>query len=133
MSVDPVQIAFDLVTRSTPSGQAPTRSLLEADYTEDAEQVNGLGMYSAGREMIIATVQKVVGAAQTVGIKNEVVSATLLADSVILAHVLSSAHVAAGPSAGDVQFRFTLVIVRDGDAWRIRSSSTTPVREMRKL
>jgi uncharacterized protein (TIGR02246 family) len=130
--MDPAQVALELVTRSTPSGEAPPRSLLEADYTEDAEQVNGLGMYSAGREAIISTVEKVVGAAKTVGIKNEVVSASLLADRVILAHVLSSAHVAAGPNAGDMQFRFTLVIVRDGDTWKIRSSSTTPVREIGK-
>jgi uncharacterized protein (TIGR02246 family) len=130
--MDPAQIALELVTRSTPSGEAPPRSLIEADYTEDAEQVNGLGRYSAGREAIISTVQKVVGAAKTVGIKNEVVNAALLAERVILAHVLSSAHGSTGPNAGHVKFRFTLVIVRDGDTWKIRSSSTTPVREMGK-
>jgi len=130
MSVDPARIALDLVLRSTPAGGAPSRSIIETDYTHDAEQVNGLGTYSAGREAIISTVQKVMGTAKTVGIKSEVVSATLLADGVILAHVLSSANVPEGPAPGIRQFRFTLVIVRDGTTWKIRSSSTTLVREM---
>ena len=103
-------------------------ALLEATSTNDIEQVNGFGVYSKGRDAVFAAAQKAVGANKTVGLDNQIVSASLLAPSVILAHILSSADVPQGPLAGQIQFRFTLVIVRHDDAWKLRSSSTTLVQ-----
>ena len=133
MAIDPAQIALDLITRSTPQGEGATtdsvRAVLEADYTDDAEQVNGFGVYSAGRDAILAAAAKAAIANKTVGIESGVVSASRLAENVILAHVLSSARIPEGPFAGSVRFRFTLVIVSIGGSWKIRSSSTTLVSE----
>src|SRR5262245_34491687 len=112
MSGDGAQIVLDLMSRLTASGNAPSRQSIEAVRTEDAEQVNALGMYSAGREAIISTAQRVIGAAKTVGTTSEIVSATLLRDDVILAHVLSVARVSPDGETRDVQFRFTIVMVR---------------------
>ena len=129
MVVDAAQIALDLINRSTPRGEGATResirAVLEADYTEDAEQVNALGVYSVGRDAILSAAEKAAIAHKTVGIDSTVVSASQLADNVILAHVLSTAEVPEGPFAGKVRFRFTLVIVNTGGSWKIRSSSTT--------
>ena len=131
MAIDPAQIALDLVTRSTPQGDGATRdslrAVLEADYTDDAEQVNGFGVYSSGRNAILAAAEQAAIANKTVGIESRVVSANRLADNVILAHVLSRARVPEGPFVGTVQFRFTLVIVSIEGSWKIRSSSTTLV------
>ena len=127
-AVDPAQIALDLWTRSTPKGEGISRELLEADYTADVEQVNGFGVYSKGREAVFAAAQKAVGASKTVGLDSQVVSASLLEPNVILAHILSSADAPQGPSAGKLQFRFTLVIVNEDGMWKIRSTSTTVVR-----
>ena len=133
MAIDPAQIALDLITRSTPQGEGATRdsvsAVLEADYTDDAEQVNGFGVYSAGRDAILAAADKAAIANKTVGIESRVVSASRLAETVILAHVLSSARIPEGPFASSVRFRFTLVIVSIGGSWKIRSSSTTLVSE----
>jgi hypothetical protein len=126
--VDPAKIALDLWTRLTPTGQGLPMALLEATSTNDIEQVNGFGVYSRGRDAVFAAAQKAVGANKTVGLDNQIVSASLLAPSVILAHLLSSAEVPAGPLAGKIQFRFTLVIVKQDDAWKLRSSSTTLVQ-----
>jgi hypothetical protein len=128
MVADAEQIALDLINRSTPRGEATRESIsgvLEADYTEDAEQVNGLRVYSVGRDAILAAAEKAVIANKTVGVESRIVSASQLAENVILAHVLSSAEVPEGPLAGKVRFRFTLVIIKTGGSWRIRSSSTT--------
>jgi hypothetical protein len=103
---------------------------LEADYTDDVEQVNGLGVYSRGRVAIFDAAQKAVGTGKTVGLHSEIISAGFLADDVILAHVLSIANVPEGSLAGEVKFRFTLIIVNQGGVWKIRSSSTTLVRNL---
>jgi hypothetical protein len=131
MTIDPAQIALDLMTRSTPRGEGATRdsvsAVLEADYTDDAEQVNGFGVYSAGRDAILAAAEKAAIANRTVGMESRIVSASQLAENVILAHVLSSARVPEGPLAGTVTFRFTVVVVNIGGNWKIRSSTTTLV------
>ena len=127
-SIDPAQIALDLWLRSTPKGEGISRALLEADYTEDVEQVNGFGVYSRGREAVFAAAQQAVDADKTVGLDTNVVSASLLAPNVILAHLLSSADIPQGPLAGRMEFRFTVVIVNRNRAWQIRSASTTLVQ-----
>jgi len=127
-TVDPAKIALDLWTRLTPTGEGLSMALLEATSTNDIEQVNGFGVYSKGRDAVFAAAQKAVGANKTVGLDNQIVSASLLAPSVILAHILSSAEVPQGPLAGKIQFRFTLVIVKQDDTWKLRSSSTTLVQ-----
>jgi hypothetical protein len=127
-TVDPAKIALDLWTRLTPTGEGLSMALLEATSTNDIEQVNGFGVYSKGRDAVLAAAQKAVGANKTVGLDNQIVSASLLAPSVILAHILSSAEVPQGPLAGKIQFRFTLVIVKQDDTWKLRSSSTTLVQ-----
>ena len=104
-------------------------AVLDADYTDDAEHVNGFGVYSAGRDAILAAAEKAAIANKTVRIESRVVSASRLAETVILAHVSSSARIPEGPFAGSVRFRFTLVIVSIGGSWKIRSSSTTLVSE----
>jgi uncharacterized protein (TIGR02246 family) len=133
--VDPAKIALDLWTRSTPkagevASRATVKAALEAAYTEDAEQVNGFGVYSSGREPMLAAAENAVIANRTAGFESTITSATLLADNVILAHALGSAEVPEGPLAGRgrVQFRFTLVIVKQDGAWKIRSASTTLVQ-----
>ena len=99
-SFDPVvQIALDLWIRSTPKRDGISRELLETDYTEDIEQVNGFGVYSRGREAVFTAAQKAVGASKTIGLDTKVVSTSLLAPNVILAHLLSSAEVPQGPHA----------------------------------
>jgi len=128
-SFDPVvQIALDLWIRSTPKRDGISRELLETDYTEDIEQVNGFGVYSRGREAVFTAAQKAVGASKTIGLDTKVVSTSLLAPNVILAHLLSSAEVPQGPHAGKVEFRFTLVILNQIGEWKIRSASTTLVQ-----
>ena len=129
-SIDPAQIALDLAIRSTPKGEGISRALLEADYTEDVEQVNGFGVYSTGREAVFAAAQQAAGADKTVGLDTKVVSASLLAPNVILAHLLSSADIPQGPLAGKRQFRFTLVILNRDGAWQVRSTSTTLVQRL---
>ena len=136
MAIDPAQIAFNLITRSTPRGEGATRdsikAVLEADYTDDAEQVNAFGVYSSGRDAILAAAEKAVIANRTAGVESRIVSASRLADNVILAHILSSANVPEGPLAGSVRFRFTLVIVDVGGSWKIRSSTTTLVNDQQQ-
>jgi hypothetical protein len=118
MVIDAAQIALDLINRSTPRGEGDTRetirAVLEADYTEDAEQVNGFGVYSVGRDAMLAAAEKAAIANKTAGIDSRVVSANQLADNVILAHVLSSANVPERPFARSSIF---------GSLW----SSSTPV------
>jgi len=127
-TVDPAQIALDLWTRLTPKGEGPSMALLEATSTEDVEQVNGIGVYSKGREAVFAAAQKAVGGDKTVGLESDVVSAGLLAPNVILAHIVSSAEIPGWPRTLKIQFRFTLVIVNQNGTWKIRSSSTTLVQ-----
>ena len=100
--------------------------MFEATLTEDVEQVNAFGVYTKGRDAVWATAQKTIGATKTTGLSSEVVSASLLASDVLLAHVLSSAE--SGANGEKIQFRFMLVIVRQDGAWKIRSSETTLVQ-----
>jgi uncharacterized protein (TIGR02246 family) len=129
-TVDPARIALDLWSRLTPRGTGPSMALLAATCTADVEQVNGFGVYSKGREALFAAAQQAVVKDKTVGLESTVASANLLAADVILAHIVSSAEIPDGPRAGQIQFRFTLVIVNQDEAWKIRSMSTTLVQPL---
>ena len=127
-TVDPAKIALDLWTRLTPTGEGCQWLSLRPRPRMTSNRSMASVCIPRVETQCLPQRKKAVGANKTVGLDNQIVSASLLAPSVILAHILSSAEVPQGPLAGKIQFRFTVVIVKQNDAWKLRSSSTTLVQ-----
>lgn len=97
-----------------------------AEFMPDADFVNVRGDYHSGREAVAhghEAILKTIYAGST--IRYSLLRVREVAPDVLVAHVDALLSVPAGPLAGDIAAIPSLVLVRDGDAWRIAAFHNT--------
>lgn len=102
-----------------------------APFADDADFVNVYGMYAHGRDVIAAGHEGIFRSVYAGSrVEYRVESARRLRDDVALVHLHAHLSVPAGPMAGEIDARPSLVLVRGGGGeWRIASFHNTFIRE----
>jgi len=96
------------------------------EFTENADFVNIRGEYGTGRDAIGAAhamIWKTIYAGSKV--RYSLTRLRQLTSDVLLAHLQADLHAPTGPLAGDTVGIPTMVLVRDGAAWRIAAFHNT--------
>jgi uncharacterized protein (TIGR02246 family) len=100
-----------------------------APFADDADFVNVHGLHARGRDVIAQGHEGIfrsIYAGSTV--RYEIEGARLLRDGVALVHLHATLRVPAGPMAGEHEARPSMVLTRDGGAWRIASFHNTVIQ-----
>ncbi len=124
----PHKIAASIISRLVLAWNTANGEAWGAEFVEDADFINIFGVQRRGRAEIEKRnryVFDVLFAGSTC--EMVLVDARPLAPNVILAHSKSVLKIPGGPMKGEQLNRQTLVIVRDGDAWRIATYHNTLV------
>ena len=114
------KIARDLIKQLEDGWNAADGEAFGNAFTEDADFVAIRGDYHHGREAIAKGHHAIFNSIyKDSRVAYELLQARALADDVILAHSSSDPSVPSGPLTGENSSVSTLVLVRDGDEWRI--------------
>ena len=115
-----------LVGRLETAWNAVDPAAFAAEFMPDADFVNVRGDYHSGRDAVEhghAAILASIYAGST--IRYSLARAREVAPGVLVAHVDALLSVPARPFAGDIRAIPSLVLVRDGGAWRIASFHNT--------
>lgn len=95
-------------------------------FTADADFVDIRGEHHRGREAIAAGHQAIFDSIyQNSSVDYELTQARELSDDVILVHSTGTLRVPSGPLAGEHGSAQSLVLVRDGDEWKVAGFHNT--------
>jgi uncharacterized protein (TIGR02246 family) len=126
---DPVQVASAVLDRLNAAWNAADGARFAAEFTDDADVINIFGEPFHGRADLASRMQLIFDGIfkGSVHVGREIEVARYLAPDTIL--VVSSARIAvpAGPMSPETSNRQTLILVKDGDGWRIRHWHNTTV------
>ncbi len=120
--------AENVTTRLQDAWNAADGAAFAAPFASDADLVNVRGDMHSGRDAIAAGHQQIfdtIYAGST--LRYTVRQARELDDGVILVHIDALLSVPAGPLAGEIPALASLVLVRDGDEYRIAAFHNTAV------
>jgi uncharacterized protein (TIGR02246 family) len=102
-------------------------------FTADADFVDIRGEYHRGQEAIAAGHQAIFDSIYKGSSANyKLIQARELSDDVILAHATALLKVPSGPLAGEHNAVQSLVLVREGDEWKIAGFHNTLVAPQRQ-
>jgi len=102
-------------------------------FTADADFVDIRGEYHRGQEAIAAGHQAIFDSIYKGSSANyKLIQARELSDDVILAHATALLKVPSGPLAGEHDAVQSLVLVREGDKWKIAGFHNTLVAPQRQ-
>jgi uncharacterized protein (TIGR02246 family) len=127
-SDDPVAVATAFFDKSVRlwNEQGRTDST-PSMYTDDADLINSLGPHWHGRAEIARNTGAVVSTFRP-ALSYRLISAKAVAPGVILAIGVGIADIPAGqPGAGRHELRQSLLLVKQGDDWKIRFWQSTPM------
>jgi uncharacterized protein (TIGR02246 family) len=120
--------AENVTARLQDAWNAANGAAFAAPFAPDADFVNVRGDMHSGRDAIAAGHQQIfdtIYAGST--LRYTVRQARELDDGVILVHIDALLSVPAGPLAGEIPALASLVLVRDGDEYRIAAFHNTAV------
>lgn len=126
MTSDDEAAARSLVSRLETAWNTVEPAAFAAEFTPDADFVNVRGDYNSGRAAIEhghAAILKGIYAGST--IRYSLARVREVAPGVLVAHVDALLSVPAGPLAGEIRAIPSMVLVRDGGAWRIAAFHNT--------
>ena len=130
MTDDPHEIASSILNRLTRAWNAADGAAWGVEFTEDADFVNVFGGQLRGRSEIEQRHQYLFDALfKGSTCEVAVVDARSLAPSIILAHSTAITKVPAGPMAGELSSRQSVVITRDASTWRIVAVQNTLITQ----
>lgn len=115
-----------LVARLEAAWNAVDADAFAAEFTADTDFVNVRGDYHSGREAVRqghAAILAGIYAGST--IRYSLARVREIAPGVLVAHVDALLRVPAGPLAGEIAAIPSMVLVRDGAAWRIAAFHNT--------
>jgi uncharacterized protein (TIGR02246 family) len=128
MDEQPEKIARDLLAQLEEGWNAADGEAFGNAFTEDADFVAIRGDYHRSREAIAKGHHAIFNSINKDSRASyELLQARALADGVILAQARSDLSAPSGPLAGEHSSVSTLVLVRDGEDWRIAGFHNTLV------
>ena len=132
MAERPEGVAAELIGRLERAWNEADGRAFGEPFTVDADFVDIRGEYHRGQEAIAAGHQAIFDSIYKGSSTNyELIQARELSDDVILAHSTGVLRVPAGPLAGEHSAVQSLVLVREGDEWKIANFHNTLVAPQR--
>jgi uncharacterized protein (TIGR02246 family) len=133
MAAWPENVASELIGRLEQAWNEADGRAFGEPFSADADFVDIRGEYHHGQEAIAAGHQALFDSIYKGSSTNfKLTQARELADDVILAHTTAVLRVPSGPLAGEHSAVQSLVLVREGDEWKIAGFHNTLVAPRRQ-
>src|SRR6187455_758904 len=114
------RIVSDLVRELEEAWNAADGAGFARAFAEDADFVNIRGEHLRTRDVIAKGHQAIFNTIYAGSVvRYQVTRVRAIASAVLVAHVTATLKAPTGPLAGEHSSLFTLVLVQDGNAWRI--------------
>ncbi|HEX9942280.1 MAG TPA: SgcJ/EcaC family oxidoreductase [Thermoanaerobaculia bacterium] len=132
MSANAENVASEIINHLERAWNAADGQAFGEPFTADADFVDIRGEYHRSREAIAAGHQGIFDSIyKGSSMKYELLQARKLTDDVILAHSRGTLTAPAGPLAGTHNAVQSLVLIREGNGWKIASFHNTLVAQQR--
>ena len=129
MNSDGERIVSDLVSELEEAWNAADGARFARPFAEDADFVNIRGEHLRTREVIAKGHQAIFNTIYAGSVvRYRVTRVRAIASAVLVAHVTATLKAPTGPLAGEHSSLFTLVLVQDGNAWRIAAFHNTLIK-----
>jgi len=129
MNSDDERIVSDLVGELEEAWNAADGARFARPFAEDADFVNIRGEHLRTREVIAKGHQAIFNTIYAGSVvRYRVTRVRAIASAVLVAHVTATLKAPTGPLAGEHSSLFTLVLVQDGNAWRIAAFHNTLIK-----
>ena len=129
--VDAAVVASQTLRRMDSAWNAGDSAKFAAEFSDDADLINIFGAHFSGRADIAKRIKSIfdtIFKGSTHRSRKLEMARYLSPDTII---ALSSAEIAvpAGPLAPETKNRQTFILIKNGDAWRVRHWHNTTIRE----
>ena len=133
MAASAENVAKELIGRLEDAWNAADGRAFGEPFTADADFVDIRGEYHRGREAIAAGHQAIFDSIyKDSSVNYELIQARELSEGTILAHSTGVLRAPSGPLAGEHGAVQSLVLVREGDGWRVAGFHNTLVAQQRQ-
>jgi uncharacterized protein (TIGR02246 family) len=128
MNGDNERMVLELVSKLETAWNAADGAGFAQPFAEDADFVNIRADHFHTREVIAKGHQDIFDTIYKGSVvRYRLASVREISPKVLLAHVKATLKVPAGPLAGEIDALFSLVLVQNGNEWRIAAFHNTPV------